>query len=74
MKSILCKFAPKDYVRLVHDPEKWPRMVTQIFIGANGSIRYELSHGTTASAHYEEEIGRVEEVGKPPGFKIEFTP
>lgn len=73
MKSIRCKFHPGQSVRLVHDPEKRPRMVTQIFLGLSGSIRYELSQGEGSSSHYEGEIEAVEQVGKAPGFKIQFT-
>ena len=70
MTEITCKFAPCQCVRLIHDPEGLHRMVTQIFIGASGSIRYELSCGEKATAHYEEEIDAVEEVEQTIGFRI----
>ena len=74
MNTVRCKFMLGQSVRLLDDPEKRPRMVTQAFVGMSGAVRYELSHGTTCSAHYEAEIEPVEVVGKTPGFTIHFTP
>lgn len=74
MTEITCKFAPCQCVRLIHDPESLQRMVTQVFIGANGSIRYELSCGDKASVHYEAEIEAVEQIAQVVGFRINIQP
>ena len=73
MKSIKCAFAPRQCVKLIHDPEHLHRMVTQVFIGAGGSIRYELSCGEKASVHYEAEIEAVDQLDRVVGFRITFT-
>lgn len=71
-RKVLCiAFRIGERVRLVHDPEKLDRMITQVFISAT-SIRYELSIGDKASAHYEMEIERPPDVQQIPGFKIKM--
>lgn len=72
MTEIACKFSLCQCVKLVHDPDNLPRMVTQVFLGAGGSIRYELSCGDKATVHYEAEIEGMEEVEQTIGFRITF--
>lgn len=74
MSEIACAFTLCQCVKLIHDPENLHRMITQVFIGAGGSIRYELSCGEKASVHYEAEIEPVEQLEQVVGFRITFTP
>lgn len=63
------RFDLRDTVRLVHDPEKLPRMVVQVSFGGTG-IRYNLVAGTSDSWHYEAELETIGEPTKSPaGFK-----
>jgi len=53
--NIKTKYNPEEIVYLVHDPEQFERMVTEINVTRNGH-RYLLVCGSEESLHYEFEI------------------
>lgn len=72
MKTITCRYAPGEMACLKHDLDKVPRMVTQVFLGVNGGVRYELSLGDRSSPHYEEELCDAPGERSAAGFRVKM--
>lgn len=62
MMVIENKFELNQIVFIRVDPDQRERIVVQIVIGANGSVRYCLSGGTNESWHYDTELSTEKNV------------
>jgi hypothetical protein len=56
MMVIENKFEINEFIYLKSDPEQRERLIVQIAVGGNGSIRYCVSCGTMETWHYDMEM------------------